>query len=175
MKRLLISVFISSLLLLTLSVNVYARRHETTVPTDVPPTGVDVGGGLNRACEVVEESLETRSAKIVMLAERILERFDNISQRVQEYYMTKLVPEGYTVENYDELLEEIESRKDDAESALDAAKAVADEFDCDLDDPKGTLMQFKEEMLAVIAALHEYRLAIKDLMVAVRTAVASGS
>ena len=177
-KKLFYSAVVFLLISFTFTVNTYAGNHNNGGirgrPTSVPPTGVDAGErGLKRACEAVENSIKTRSDKIVLLAEKILEKFDNISLRVQEYYMTKLVPEGYTVENYDGLLAEIEARSDDVQSALVEAEASADEFDCDSEDPKGTLMQFKEEMLAVVDALRQYRLAIKDLIVAINTVVAA--
>lgn len=162
-------------LLLVVARTTSAGNHESRVPINVPTTGTEAQEeGMERACEAVEESIQTRNDQIVLLAETILTKFDNISERVQEYYTTELVPEGHEVENYDALLADIEDKRADVEAALDEAASSAENFDCDLSDPKTSVLAFKDDMLGVIDALQEYRLAIKDLIVAVNTVVASG-
>ena len=52
---------------------------------------------------------------------------------------------------------------------LEAAQADAANFTCTGDNPKAQLTQYKTDMQAVIRGLKEYRTAVRNLIVAVRT------
>ena len=79
------------------------------------------------------------------------------------------------MENYDALVSDIDAKKIEAQAALENAKANSTQFTCDSDNPKGQLSDFREDMQAFKTALHEYRAAIKNLIVAVRGVVGEES
>lgn len=122
-----------------------------------------------QACEKVEAKITKRSEKLSERAQRMTTRFNTISDKVQNYYEEKLVPDGIVVENYDALIRDIENKSMLVEDALVSAGAVLDEFDCTGNNPKGILELFRDDMKAVISALKEHRTAVVNLIVAVRT------
>ncbi|HJY98482.1 MAG TPA: hypothetical protein VJ227_02085 [Patescibacteria group bacterium] len=130
-------------------------------------------GSLNqnavRACEARESAIQNRMGSLTSLADNILDVFDSISGRVQDFYEDKVLTSGESLSNYDELLAEINEKKADAEGSLDSAEANAEEFDCSADDPKGLLAQFRLNMQQVKTDLAAYRTSIRNLLVAVRT------
>ncbi len=96
------------------------------------------------------------------------EKFDAIAKRVEDYYISKVVPSGKTVTNYDSLVSEIQNKKQATQTALGKAQTDANSFSCSGNDPKGQLTQFRTDMQTVKSALKDYRTAIKNLIVAVR-------
>lgn len=143
-----------------------------TTPTPRATTAIQAQVRLNsarlQACKVHEKVLQTRLESLLGQAENTLNVFDKISLRVQDFYKTKVLAEGKSVENYDELLSEIQKKEAAVKTDLDIAKNDADAFVCDGIDPKGHLTQFRIDMQEVKKALKEYRTAIKNLIVAVR-------
>lgn len=97
------------------------------------------------------------------------EKFDAIAGRVEEYYTAKVIPSGKTVANYGSLVADIQTKKAAVQTALTTAQSHTGSFTCDGNDPKGQLTQFKDDMRAVKSALKDYRTAIKNLIVAVRS------
>jgi len=121
------------------------------------------------ACQKREQSIKQRIDRLNSFVENMLEKFDAIAERVKEYYLTKVEPGGKTLANYDALVAQVDESKTAVNDALAQAKLNAEEFDCEGDDPKGMMEQFKTDMLAVKQALKEYRTAIKDLIVGIRS------
>lgn len=124
-----------------------------------------------RFCQDHEEEFRKRNENLEKLTLKMINVFDEIAKRVEDYYNQKLVPNGKTLSNYDALANDIEEKKNAAQSALDKAKADASGFSCNLANPKENLNQFRLDMQAVKKALHEYRTSIKNLIVAIRTLV----
>lgn len=122
-----------------------------------------------RACEVKEKVLDNRITSLTRLVTNMEKKFSAIVERVKKHYTEKILPKGETVENYDALLSDIDSKKTAVDSALAATKASSDSFSCDSDDPKATLTQFRKDMQAVKSALKDYRKSIRDLIVAVKS------
>jgi hypothetical protein len=122
-----------------------------------------------RVCNRKETIIKNRSERLAGRAERIMNRFDRIVERVDEFYDNRLVPQGGTIQNYDQILAGIDAKKDAVEKAVEEAKEVAENFDCAGDDPKGQLQTFREEMQGVIRALKEYRKSVIDYLVTVVT------
>jgi hypothetical protein len=103
------------------------------------------------------------------MATKMLNVFAKITQRVQKYYTTVVLPSGRSVANYDVLLADIAAKRGAVESALTQARTTADAFSCTAENPKETLRQFRLDMRGVKQALHAYRTAVRNLIVAVRT------
>jgi len=119
-----------------------------------------------RICEAKEKVLTNRTTSLTRVVTTIEEKFTNIVEGVKAFYTEK----GLTVENYDELLADIDVKKAAADAALASATANAEAFTCDSDDPKGQLTQFRQDMQAVKKALNDYKQSIRNLIVAVKTA-----
>jgi peptidoglycan hydrolase CwlO-like protein len=140
-------------------------------PTGTPPVRRGLAEENLRSCEARQEGLKTRMMSLVRLSSNIKLKFDSISLRVQNYYTDTVVPGGNAISNYDELISEIESKKEDVQTELDAVQDQVDAFECSGDDPKGALNQYRLGMQKVKTGLHAYRLSIKNLIVAVRSQV----
>ncbi len=124
-----------------------------------------------RACQAREGAILQRSTHLTQMATIMENTFDAISQRVETYYTTKVVPSGKTVSNYDALVSDIQTKKEAVQTALAPASTDATSFSCTSDDPKGQMAQFRTNMLDVITALQNYRISVKNLIVAVRSVV----
>ena len=124
-----------------------------------------------RACDAREQVVKTRMNNLLRMSNNMVEVFDKISLRVQEYYQNKVVPSGKTVSNYDTLIAAIASKKDAVKMALDKANTDSLVFNCDTERPKSTLVIFRQDMQSVKNALRDYRISIKNLIAAVRSVV----
>ncbi|MEK7573812.1 MAG: hypothetical protein AAB531_05295 [Patescibacteria group bacterium] len=122
-----------------------------------------------KACEAHSASITRRSSHLVELADKMIKVFTSIANRVEQYYLTKVLPTGATLSSYDELVADITTKENAIVPLLEAAQADAANFTCTGDNPKAQLTQYKTDMQAVIRGLKEYRTAVRNLIVAVRT------
>jgi vacuolar-type H+-ATPase subunit H len=122
-----------------------------------------------KICKKRQDIIKKRSIKLAERAQKMITRFANHAQRVEDYYTNILLPKGKVVENYDQLVTNIINKKILVEEAVENAKNAASAFDCSSDDPKGQLTTFRLKMQETIKALKNYKKAVRDLIVAVRT------
>lgn len=122
-----------------------------------------------KVCEKKESSIQKRSTKLVAKAENIQTRFDRIIEKVDTYYVDVLTPKDVVIENYDDLLANIEENRRAAATALGVSESTAENFTCEGENPKDQLKQFRTDMKGVISSLKGYRKAVVNLIVAVRT------
>lgn len=122
-----------------------------------------------KVCQRLSETIVKRSTKLTERAENMEKVFDRHAGAVEKYYLEKLVPKGQVLPNYNALLADIQAKKDVITPLLDKAKTDAAAFSCTGDNPKAQLDTFRDDMQAVIKALHAYRTSIKNLIVAVAT------
>ena len=120
-------------------------------------------------CEKVESRINTRSVKMVTKAESMITRFDKIAGKVKDYYTNKLLPKGGTIDNYDALVADVAAHEAAVNEVVANAQSGISSFDCEANDPKGQLHNFKVDMKAVITTLKDYRKSVVNLLVAVRT------
>ncbi|MCH7541991.1 hypothetical protein IH981_04435 [Patescibacteria group bacterium] len=144
--------------------------------TSTPSAGKMKGKAKNRLdevklkiCEKREATIQKRSISLVTRAEKIESRFDRIVDKVDEFYVDKVVPKAGEIDEYEGLLDRVEDRRRDVAAALGVAESTAENFECDNQKPKMQVKQFKDDMHVVIGALKEYKKAIVDFLVAVRT------
>lgn len=174
----LLTVLVMSLLLLNISVptvsaknelqRANARAEERMVKTQTRLATPNAT--LRNSCEARQESIVNRMNRLVQLSENMLEVFDTHATRVQNYYISVVVPKGVTVKNYDVLVADIAAKKAVVQTTLANAQADVNDFSCTTGDPKADLTSFRTDMQAVKTALKEYRTSIQNLIVAVRTA-----
>lgn len=178
-RAVLISAFVFAVgVVVPISANA-ARAEEVQKPTQVrPQEGITESesrrnSAKTRLADAKLKACQNRERTITKILSRIsdrgtkqLEVFNKIAERTKEFYVTK----GKTLSNYDDLVAEVDAKKAAAEAAVEAIKSSSIEFACDGEDPKGTASMFKESLKAEIAALKNYKTAVKNLIVGVKSA-----
>lgn len=124
-----------------------------------------------KVCQNKEAAIKKRGAQLTNMVNNMLIKFDSITTRVETYYTDKVLPSGKTVSDYDALVAEIAAKKSAVQTDLDKASIDAAAFVCTSDDPKGQLTQFRIDMQAVKQGLRDYRISIKNLIVAIRSII----
>lgn len=156
----------------TLAPTVFPTLTPTRISIVKPQ--VALTGGLLTACQSHEQVLKTRMDNLVRFATNMMDTFNRISLRVQEFYKNKVLTQGKTVGNYDALLADISVKQAVVKSDINIAQSDVNDFVCTGVDPKGHLTQFRIDMQSVKRSLKDYRTSIKNLIVAVHS-VASES
>jgi hypothetical protein len=99
--------------------------------------------------------------------EKQIELFSKIAERTETFYTNK----GKTVANYDELVAAVDSAKATAQADVASLKTlVGDGFDCSGSDPKGTAASVKAAIEKTRTDMKAYKTAVKNLIVAVKSA-----
>lgn len=124
-----------------------------------------------RLCQIHEAEIVKRHESLDNLSSRMFKVFDEIAGRVEDYYKNKVVPAGKSLPNYEALVSDIASKKSAVQTALTNAQGDISGFSCTADNPKAQIAQYRLDMKEVKKALQEYRISIKNLIVAVRTLV----
>lgn len=127
-----------------------------------------------RACQARENAIKQRSTRLTQLVATMESKFDAIAKRVEDYYNSKIVPSGKSVANYASLTADIQTKKTAVQTALTTAQNDETGFSCTSGDPKGQMTQFRQDMQAVKEALKDYRISIKNLIVAVHSVTGTG-
>lgn len=118
-----------------------------------------------RVCENRKQNVTNIMERRVSWAERHLELFSTIAERTQKFYDEK----GNAIDNYDALVGVMTVTKAKAEADLGALRAAA-VFDCDGEDPKGSVNAYKAALQQEKESLMAYRTAVKNLIVGVKSA-----
>lgn len=118
-----------------------------------------------KACQNREKAITNIMARISDRGTRQLDVFTKISDRVQAFYTEK----GHTLSNYDALVAEVGAKKTVAQATVETVKNGSTEFKCDGDNPRAVADSFKENLKAMNAALKEYKTAVKNLIVGVKS------
>lgn len=118
-----------------------------------------------KVCEKRSERIVSIMKKASEMGQRHLNVFTKISERVQAFYAEKKL----NAANYDALKTAADAKKTAAETAITDVKNTVT-FDCNGENPSGTAEQFRAKIQAMHTALKEYRTAVKNLLVEVKTA-----
>lgn len=118
-----------------------------------------------KVCEARQQGITQRMNSMVTTATNHVNVFTDIASRVEAFYTSK----GKTVANYDTLVADVNAKKTAAETAIATLKASSTSFSCTDANPSLAGQQFKDAHAAVIKALQDYRTAIKNLIVAVKS------
>jgi hypothetical protein len=130
------------------------------------PTASQSPADKLRACEAREAAITKIMDRMTVRAEKQVETFNTIATRTQSFSTRK----GKAVEAQAELVADVAAKKAAVTTALDAAKAQADAFDCSAGDPKAQVRTFKAKQAAVRQALQSYKKSVNALIVAVKKA-----
>lgn len=121
-----------------------------------------------KLCKTRANLIANRIRAMLNIGTNRHKRFENLIARVDEFYINKLVPNGYSIPNYNDLKAEIEANEANVKTLLDAAKESGQVFDCNSDDPKGQAQAFHDDVKALIEANQAYKESIKAFVTAVR-------
>lgn len=114
-----------------------------------------------KSCQAREKAINKRSANMISLTTRMVAKFTDISNKVDSYYLTSLVPQGKIVSNYAALNADIATKKTILDTGVATATATLAGFNCASSDPKTALTSFRINMQAVNKDLKAYRKSIK--------------
>lgn len=117
------------------------------------------------ACKNKEAAINRIFGRVSARGTKQIEVFSTIATRTQDFYTTS----GKTVSNYAALTAAVTAKKTAAQTAVDAVKTSSVTFKCDGTDPKGAAQGFKDKAKAMITALNDYKTAVKNLIVGVRS------
>ena len=118
-----------------------------------------------QVCQRREKHIQNIMSRIADRGNRQLEVFTTISDRVQAFYVSK----GNVLSNYDELVANVAAKKTAAQAAVDTVKNTDVTFKCDNPDPKAVPQAFQGNVKTMNAALKDYKTAVKDLIVGVKS------
>lgn len=136
----------------------------------LPPFAkVSLGGEKLQACKGIERALSNRSSHVASLAAQMVKTFSSIARGVENYYLNKAVPNGASLPNYDALVADITTKQNALTPLVDAAQQNAAGFSCTNNNPGAQMTQFRSDMQAVLQGLKDYKISVKNLIVAVRT------
>lgn len=118
------------------------------------------------SCKAHQAEINNRVSDYAAAAQRHLTVFEGILTKVQSFYTSK----NLSVSNYATLLATAQSKQADAQTAVDALKALDVSIDCTQPDPAQSVATVKTAVSSARTALQAYRTAIKDLIVAIQGA-----
>lgn len=121
--------------------------------------------GHMKACQNHEKSINNRMSHIATRGQKQLDLFTTIAERTENFYTKK----GKTLDNYDQLVADVNAKKAAAQAAVDTVKSSSVSFKCDGTDPKGAVSTFKDNLKLEISALKAYRTSVKNLIVGVKS------
>ena len=113
------------------------------------------------ACKAHETEINNRVTNYAAAAQRHLDVFTGILTKVQNFYTSK----GLNVAAYPALLAAAQAKQADAQTAVDALKALDVSIDCTQPDPAQTVATVRAAVKNARTALQAYRAAIKDVIV----------
>lgn len=118
-----------------------------------------------KICQEREDHIDSSMTGAASRGQEKITLFTKIAERTEAFYVSK----GKVLSNYNDLVTVVNTEKAAAQSAVDTVKASSSGFKCDGDNPKGAANLFKIDIQAMNDALKNYRTAVKDLIVGVKS------
>jgi len=118
-----------------------------------------------KVCQRRETVITNIMTRIASRGQKQLTLFSTIASRTETFYTDK----GKTLSNYDALVADVNAKQAAAQTAVTAASSASSGFSCDGSDPKGFVSLFKDGLKSEISALQDYRTAVKNLIVGVKS------
>jgi len=121
-----------------------------------------------KQCQKSETKVDSSIARIRARGQKQLDLFTTIATRVETFYTKS----GKTLSNYDALVTAVNTQKAVSQQAVNTLKAQNLTFKCgDGTDHKLAKQTFKVALKTEIQALKDYRTAVKNLIVGVKSVV----
>lgn len=118
-------------------------------------------------CQKRQERINSIVSKSVEQSTKHLATFQKIEERVTQFYIDK----SLTVTNFDELVATVDEKEAAAIASIDISAETT--FDCETTDGSNPGSIVRDLVRSQHQALKEYRTAIKDLIVAVKSSQSS--
>jgi hypothetical protein len=135
-----------------------AKEHAKTVKDRL------IGRRL-QVCESHQAAIRRILTRAATRGQNHLSLFATIAGRVETFYKNK----GKTLATYDQLVSDIGAKKAAASVAVASVRGDSATFACTSNNPKAQVEAARAEVKAEIAALKEYRTAVKNLIVGVKS------
>jgi hypothetical protein len=124
-----------------------------------------------KVCENRKTAINNKLVAYTNAADKYLTKFDSVYVKILAFQKDKNV----TVTNIDELTADADTKQKDAAEAIAALKEVAVELDCSDPDTAVTLGTVRDAAQTARKALHEYRISLKNIVVAIAQADKMGT
>jgi len=121
-----------------------------------------------KSCQNRENAINNIMARITDRGTKQLTVFTDISDKVKTFYVDK----SLSLANYDDLVSNVGNAELLALEAINNTKTSIVDFKCDGNDPKGFANIFKNYAELQRLALKDYKTAVNNLIVAVKSAQA---
>lgn len=118
-----------------------------------------------KVCKNREQNIKNSMSRIAERGNKQMAVFTKITTNVQEYYTAS----GKTLDNYQALVDAVNDKKAKAQAQVNIIQSSKDSFTCDGERPMASIETFKANAKAMNSALNEYKRAVKDLLVAVKS------
>lgn len=118
-----------------------------------------------KICQERESHINNNMSTLATRGQERLDLFSTIAERTETFYKNK----GKTLTNYDALVAAVGAQKTVAQAAVDAVISSSVSFKCDGSNPKGVAAEFKAKVKTMNSALKDYRSAVKNLIVGVKS------
>lgn len=119
-----------------------------------------------KSCQNRETAINNIMSRLSDRGQKQLDLFSSIADKTEAFYVQK----GNTIATYDALIADLATKKTTAEATVATVNSDSTTFKCDGTDPKGVASIFKDSLKAEITALKDYKTAVKNLIVGVKSA-----
>jgi hypothetical protein len=118
-----------------------------------------------KACQNRETAITNIMSRLSDRGQKQLALFSSIADKTETFYTQK----GKTISTYDALVADLAAKKALAQTAVQTITSSSTAFTCDGTDPKSVAATFKDNLKAEITALNDYKTAVKNLIVGVKS------
>ena len=118
-----------------------------------------------KACQNRQTAITNIMSRLSDRGQKQINLFSSIADKTEAFYTKK----GNTLSTYDALVADLAAKKALAQTAVDAVTSSSANFKCDGTDPKGVATTFKDKLKVEITALKDYKTAVKNLIVGVKS------
>jgi hypothetical protein len=146
------------------------RDFKKDVRKDLKPTGPKPSGFNQKLCEAHVKVTQLRESNLAKRASNMQTRLDKIAALVENYYTTKLLPQGKTVSNYDSLVSDVNAKKAALSPLVSKVQSDSEALTCDNGAATSQFQTFRTDATALITAFKAYRQSVINLIQAVRSA-----
>lgn len=138
-------------------------------PESVGTNSKKLEGNALKACQNKEQNINTFMNRVNERTQAQAELFGTIAERVQQFYQDN----GLSVVNYEDLVAQVETTRAQVQTMSQTMQQSQNSFSCTGEDPKGSAQQYKNSFQNQLQYMKDYKTAVRNLIVAVKTAVGS--
>ncbi len=118
-------------------------------------------------CQKREDNIKNIFENVTNRSQKHYDQVTNVYARVQEFYASKAL----SIENYSQLISDIEAAKVAAQEAVNAIKDQTPAFSCGDDNPKSRAEEFKSLVKEKISEIKSYRDSVRKLIEAIKASL----